>query len=797
MAETTEAPRAKGILPPIGSVKYHLLLGAVAILILGPLGAVTAAYMNFSLGFFVGGQVLAGILGSVVTYGYGAEGKHGANYMQTMAASVASMGAMGVLIQAMVWVGLPIPPAWQLVVYFLCVGMLGVGIGMLYTPLLVDRMQLTYPSGLAVANILRALTDKRLLRRSVGQLGAGTGIGFFLAFLIEKLGVGEYAEKLKEGDTSAAKAGGAVLGILATFEASTLGAGMIVGARIGIPAIVVAVIGDFMTPWLRTHGAVWPDGKVHMFLGPDDEYRKIGFLIALGTIMGAAIVDIFLVFRAAVARFRERTTSAPQAPEDGQNFSMKRLFAWVAFWATATVVAGAVIMKAPVPYLILAVVLAVVFVLINGISFGVSDSNPISAAFVTSVLLMALVGLKDLGVGLLCGAILLVSCSVGCDMQQDRSTGFRLGTNRKIQFRYQVVGVTMGAICAVGITTLFLKAYPVLNDNTYDFAELKQPGWSSTMTFKFVGALHEITNPNPTSKKLLLMGLGIGFVTEIARKLMKASAGYKRFRDGSKTGYVVDFLLDAVFLPSPYASSFGGFVRFPTAMYFGTGGILGSLYATYSEQKRASAAKKDAPAEDLPEDMSTTSLVGGGLIAGESISALTLGIMGLVGTLGTVATDPVPIYNDGDRRVHVKAGDQEVDIEPRSWATVKLESNKAHEATSTVDGADKRDFVIDLTKKENVPRIRAYAARGEGCFAVVDVKPAPVKIVGTFDKTQKLEGNYRGKLILDAAEIEKNEKAKILVMLVPVECAKIADEEAIRALTEELAGTLPVKENAE
>ncbi len=38
------------------------------------------------------------------------------------------------------------------------------------------------------------------------------------------------------------------------------------------------------------------------------------------------------------------------------------------------------------------------------------------------------------------------------------------------------------------------------------------------------------------------MGLGIGFVTEIARKLMKASAGYKRFRDGSKTGYVVDFL---------------------------------------------------------------------------------------------------------------------------------------------------------------------------------------------------------------------------------------------------------------
>ena len=75
--------------------------------------------MNFSLGFFVGGQVLAGILGSTVTFGYGAEGKHGANYIQTTAASVAGMSAMAVVIQAMVWLGLPQPPVWQLMLYML------------------------------------------------------------------------------------------------------------------------------------------------------------------------------------------------------------------------------------------------------------------------------------------------------------------------------------------------------------------------------------------------------------------------------------------------------------------------------------------------------------------------------------------------------------------------------------------------------------------------------------------------------------------------------------------------------
>src|SRR5690349_23256232 len=122
--------RSNRFLPRIGSPGYHLLLTAVAILILGPLGGISAAFMNFSIGFFIGGQVLAGILGSTVTLPYGAEGKHGANYMQTMAASVAGMCAMAVLVQAMVWLGLPEPPAWQMVLYFLCIGMFGVGIGM-------------------------------------------------------------------------------------------------------------------------------------------------------------------------------------------------------------------------------------------------------------------------------------------------------------------------------------------------------------------------------------------------------------------------------------------------------------------------------------------------------------------------------------------------------------------------------------------------------------------------------------------------------------------------------------------
>ena len=264
--------KAWSFLPPINTPKYHLLLGAVALFILGPLGGISAAYMNFSLGFFVGGQVLAGILGSVVTFGYGSEGKHGANYMQTMAASVAGMAGMGVLIQAMVWLGLKEPPVWQLVLFFTCIGMFGVGTGMLYTPILVDKMQLTYPSGYAVANILRALTDKTLLKRSIAKLGGGALAGLLGGF-------GSVILKAVAGVSAAARFDSL------DYSGGTVGAGMVVGARIAIPSFILASVGAALTPWLRRIG----------WLGPQDTYRKIGFVIALGTILGAAIIDLSII----------------------------------------------------------------------------------------------------------------------------------------------------------------------------------------------------------------------------------------------------------------------------------------------------------------------------------------------------------------------------------------------------------------------------------------------------------------------------------------------------------------------
>jgi hypothetical protein len=581
-------------LPPPGTWKYYALLGAVGVFVLGPLGGVAASYMNFSLGFFVGGQVLAGILGSTVTFGYGAQGRHGANYIQTTAASVAGMSAMAVVIQAMTWLGLPQPPIWQLILYMMCIGMFGVGVGMLYTPILVDRLQLTFPSGLAVANILRALTDPVLLQQSVSRLFGGMALGI-------------------AGGIGSAKL--AFLGAI-DLSTSTFGAGMIVGARIGLAAIVGGLVGWAMIPHFVTIG----------WLKAGEPFRKITFLIALGMIMGAALIDVSLILFRAWQRSREVATRRVVPQEDWQRTNFRRLIVWVMFWGVGIVVTGSLVLHQPVGYLVFAVLLVFVFAMVNGISVGMVDQNPISSAFVVTVILMATMGLKDPTVGLMAATVLLVSTSEACDMQQDRSTGWRLGTNRTIQFRFQVAGIVMGAIMAVVFAKLFMSAYPVLTLDQTTLAANQQPErWTSAMTYKFVGALRSLTDDKPYQRTAIWLGVAIGFATEVLRKFIKSREGYRRFVASGKAGFTTDFVLDAAILPSPYASSFGGFVNLPTSAWFAAGGVFASFFNSLPKSRDTKPA--------LPEDMSTTSLVGGGLIAGDALAALGLGVAGLLATV--------------------------------------------------------------------------------------------------------------------------------------------------------------------
>jgi len=605
-------------LPVPGTWKYHAFLAAIGLFVLGPLGGLAASYMNFSIGFYVSGQVLAGILGSTVTFGYGADGKHGANYIQTIAASVAQMSAMAVVLQAMVWLGLPQPPVWKALLYLTCIGMFGVGIGMLLTPILVDRMQLPYPSGLAVANILRALTDPVLLRRSVATLGSGIGLGFVTGILAARL---EWLVRIGVG--------AATIGWLgkAAVSASTFGAGMIVGARIAIPVIVAGETGKLLTGYFVSIG----------WLHEGDPFRKITFLIGLGLILGASLIDVSLILWEAARRLRtgSKPTGQPSAPapelEPWKKTNPRHLALWVLAWGAGIAITGTTLMGVPAGYLLFALALAVVLVLVTGISTGMTDNTPISSAFVVTVILMAALGLRDPGIGMIAATVLLVSCGVAADMQQDRSTGWRLGTNRMIQFRYQVGGILVGAIMAIVYARLFMGAYPVLTvDQTAISADQQPAAWASAMTYKFVGALRSLTDDKPYQRTAIWIGIGIGAAVQLVRLALRASQAYRAFVAKGWLGYAIGFAADAFVLPSPYAYAFGFFLNFSGSAWFAAGGTFSSLYKTWSAWRGRRTGRPSA----LPSDMSPTSLVGGGLIAGDALAALTLGLYGLAQLLG-------------------------------------------------------------------------------------------------------------------------------------------------------------------
>ena len=313
------------------------------------------------------------------------------------------------------------------------------------------------------------------------------------------------------------------------LSTSTFGAGMIVGARIGIAAIVGGLVGWAMMPyfisigWLQAERAVpqdhVPDRARHDH-GRGDHRRVADPLPRL----------------AALARRSAAEKAVEQ--EDWKRTNTRRLVAWVVFWGICIVVVGSQVLHQPVGYLVIAVLLVFVFALVNGISLGITDSNPDflgvrrhrgpdgGAS-----------GLRDPIVGLMAATVLLVSTSEACDMQQDRSTGWRLGTNRTIQFRFQVAGIVMGAIMAVVFAKLFMSAYPVLGlDQTTMPADQQPAQWTSAMTYKFVGVLRSLTDDKPYQRTAIWIGILIGFVTEFLRKYIKSRDAYQAFVKSGRVG---------------------------------------------------------------------------------------------------------------------------------------------------------------------------------------------------------------------------------------------------------------------
>jgi hypothetical protein len=187
----------------------------------------------------------------------------------------------------------------------------------------------------------------------------------------------------------------------------------------------------------------------------------------------------------------------------------------------------------------------------------------------------------------------------------------------------------MGAVLCVLFAKFFLTQYPVLRIDKFSNPTLDAGKWQSAMTFKFVGAIRSLGPLADFKVTALKLGFSIGLVTEIARKLLARTSRYQRFLASGALGFSIGWIVDAILLSSPYASSFGAFVDLSAAIWFAVGGVLTSALARGRPAKRP----PEETGDELPEDMSSSSLIGGGLIAGESLYTLAVGIIALLSLL--------------------------------------------------------------------------------------------------------------------------------------------------------------------
>lgn len=536
-----------------------------------PLAAIVAVYMVFKLGFFVGGSALAAIFTSGFTYiiyRNRMQGAHAANMGQTAASSCGSIaGIIGVLLQAFVWIGGKGDiDLTSLILFTTVASMFGIGIGMLYTPVLVDRMQLKFPTGYAVFLILQSMMTWENFRRAVSWLGSGFTAGFVL----------------KKWTPGFLKSAG--------FSPAVFGAGMIVGPRIAIPGLMLGLIGFALVPTLVDVG----------WITEEQEFRHVGFYFGLTLMLGAAIVHIAEMLMKA----KQQAKSMKMA--DSQYSLPTWVKLWTLFWGLALIPTGMILLNVPISYLLVGIVMSLIFVLVNGISTGVSDANPATGAFVIAVMGLAFfTGADDKLAALVGISPVLCTIALGVDMQQDRSTGWRLGSNRTTQFWFQVIGVMMGIGFGFYLAPGYLEAYPELTDPA-----IKTKEWSSAFTLKVVGALDIIDGYKPHQLYLLGSGLILGMIVQLLRI---------RLRDKLEK----NFVLDALILPSPYAFAFGSFVPFTYTIWYGAGGIATAAIKYF--------AKGDHEGDEDPEESSTSSLIGGGLMAGAGIVSFIVAVTKMFG----------------------------------------------------------------------------------------------------------------------------------------------------------------------
>ncbi len=470
--------------------KKGLLEITVKSVILGILLSVILAAANAYLGLFAGMTVSASIPAAVISMGILRFFKRSSilenNIVQTAASAGESLAA-GVIftIPALVLMGY-----WTEFDYIAIAEMSAVGgiIGVMFTiPLrraLIIEAKLTYPEGVATAEVLKAGDEARGSKDGSKHLAmilkAGL-VGGLLKLLQQGFSMWNQAAEAAFGFRNA-RGGKTIFGFGGDLSPALLGVGYIIGLNISILMIAGGLIswmivlpiystitGQTGPITLDTANAIW-----------SSQIRYLG----VGAMVVGGLWSIVKLFRPLINGIKASLNAHAQSDRGvemastEQDISIKWVIGIVAVSSIPLFLLYLDVLKSVPVTLIMTVVMLIfgfLFSAVAGYMGGLvgSSNNPISGVTIATILFSSLILLLLMGKGspegaagaIIIGAVVCCAASIAGDNLQDLKAGYLLGATPWKQQIMQIVG-TVSAAFALGLTLDILHTAYTIGSET-------------------------------------------------------------------------------------------------------------------------------------------------------------------------------------------------------------------------------------------------------------------------------------------------------------------------------------------
>jgi len=470
-----------------------LLLGAA----LSALLAGANAYLGLKVGMTVSASIPAAVISMAVLRMFREHNILENNIVQTAASAGESLAAgviftFPALVMLGFWSDFEFLPTMLLA---LSGGVLGVLFTIPLRRALILEAKLTFPEGVATAEVLKAGTEGGSGVRDIAVAGAA-GAALKLAQSGLKIAT--------ETVSGAATAGSAVFGFGSNLSVALLAVGYIVGMNIavlvfaggliswlfGIPLYTaladpdtVAAIGGGAAGY-DLASAVWSQRIRYMGVGA----MATGGLWALLSLLGPVRDGVRSSFEAVRARREGRSVEIARTERDTPiNYVLYGTLAMVLpiftiFWfvvdAEALALAQGTYLATIVIGVLFAIVAGFLFSSVAGYMAGLvgSSNNPISGVTIATILTISLILLVLLGgqidfgadavrstaaaaTAILVGALVANAAAIAGDNMQDLKAGQLVGATPYKQQIMQIVGVVAGALAIAPVLQLLYSAY--------------------------------------------------------------------------------------------------------------------------------------------------------------------------------------------------------------------------------------------------------------------------------------------------------------------------------------------------